>query len=147
MPLPDAPIFLLPLLLNNAPPRQLAEDDLIAKLPAPNAPILLKDSTTLQENTSTGTTALVTELRRVQTYDGGNVTACEAQNATAHHPNIPPPPPTQPHAPQTARRGRPRHQIPCTHCSDPNEGLCPDPYEGFYEATREWINGYHGVSD
>ncbi|KIL54728.1 hypothetical protein M378DRAFT_18613 [Amanita muscaria Koide BX008] len=43
-----------------------------------------------------------------------------AQNATARRPNIPPPPPTQPHAPQTARRGRPRHQIPCvTVAADP----------------------------
>ncbi|KIL56669.1 hypothetical protein M378DRAFT_16882 [Amanita muscaria Koide BX008] len=69
-----------------------------------------------------------------------------AQNATARRPNIPPPPPTQQRTPQTARRGRPRRQA-ARPRSDPNEGLRPDPLEGFYEAAGEWIDGYHGVSD
>ncbi|KIL53892.1 hypothetical protein M378DRAFT_19429 [Amanita muscaria Koide BX008] len=69
-----------------------------------------------------------------------------AQNATARRPNIPPPSPTQQRAPQTARRGRPR-QTSRPRRTDPNEGLRPDPYEGFYEAAGEWVDGYHGVSD
>ncbi|KIL66714.1 hypothetical protein M378DRAFT_9796 [Amanita muscaria Koide BX008] len=61
------------------------------------------------------------------------------QNATARRPNIPPPPPTQQRAPQTARRGRPHRQAP--------RPQRPDPFEGFYEAAGEYVDGYHGVSD
>ncbi|KAM6492007.1 hypothetical protein JOM56_012645 [Amanita muscaria] len=60
------------------------------------------------------------------------------QNATARRPNISPPPPTQPRAPQTARRGRPRRQIPRTQR--------PDPFEGFYDAAGEHVDGYHDVT-
>ncbi|KIL54834.1 hypothetical protein M378DRAFT_18504 [Amanita muscaria Koide BX008] len=59
------------------------------------------------------------------------------QNATARCPNIPPPPPTQQRAPQTARRGRPRCQAP--------RPQRPDPFEGFYDAAGEYVDGYHGV--
>ncbi|KIL55374.1 hypothetical protein M378DRAFT_17997 [Amanita muscaria Koide BX008] len=59
------------------------------------------------------------------------------QNATARRPNIPPP--TQQHAPQTACRGRPHRQAP--------RPQRPDPFEGFYDAAGEYVDGYHGVSD
>ncbi|KIL54952.1 hypothetical protein M378DRAFT_18388 [Amanita muscaria Koide BX008] len=62
-----------------------------------------------------------------------------AQNATTRRPNIPPPPPNQQRAPQTARRGRPHRQAP--------RSQCPDPFEGFYDAAGEHVDGYHGVSD
>ncbi|KIL53871.1 hypothetical protein M378DRAFT_19458 [Amanita muscaria Koide BX008] len=62
-----------------------------------------------------------------------------AQNATTRRPNIPPPPPTQQRAPQTARRGRPYRQAP--------RPQCPDPFEGFYDAAGEHVDGYHSVSD
>ncbi|KAM6497782.1 hypothetical protein JOM56_005730 [Amanita muscaria] len=58
-----------------------------------------------------------------------------AQNTTTRRPNISPPPPTQPRAPQTARRGRPRRQAP--------RPQRPDPFEGFYDAAGEHIDGYH----
>ncbi|KAM6503166.1 hypothetical protein JOM56_000109 [Amanita muscaria] len=60
------------------------------------------------------------------------------QNATTRRPNIPPPPPTQPRAPQTARRGRPRRQAP--------RPQRPDPFEGFYDAAGEYVDGYHDVT-
>ncbi|KIL62147.1 hypothetical protein M378DRAFT_13086 [Amanita muscaria Koide BX008] len=60
-----------------------------------------------------------------------------AQNATARRPDIPPPSSTQQRAPQTARRGRPRRQAP--------RPQRPDPFEGFYDAAGEHVDGYHGL--